>query len=119
MGDRAKGDILYLLKPDFLDAAYPHQRFYCEHCALLEGLLSSFPQQMTNLEVRRIAFPRPRAEVIALVGEAHQSLPLLILAEGETSPHQTGTHNGTSFVSGKDHILKALAERYGLPDPHP
>ena len=35
-------DTLFLLRPGFEDPAYPGQRFYCWHCALLEGVLASF-----------------------------------------------------------------------------
>jgi hypothetical protein len=36
-------DRLFLLKPDFANPAFPGDRFYCWHCALLEGVLVSFP----------------------------------------------------------------------------
>ncbi|WP_035706588.1 DUF3088 family protein, partial [Bradyrhizobium genomosp. I (2014)] len=60
-----------------------------------------------------------RQPVIALVGEQNQSLPLLVLADGATSPHQTGSHAGRAFIADKDAILAALSERHGFPDPHP
>lgn len=112
-------DKLFLLRPDFEDPAYPGQRFYCWHCALMEGVLVSFPELASGFDVQRIAWPRPRQEVVALLGEAHQVLPLLILAKGETSPHQTGTHEGIAFIDDKDKILAALSERHGFPAPHP
>lgn len=112
-------DKLIILKPGFTDPAYPGQTFYCWHCALMEGVLASFPDLAARLDVERIAWPRPRREVIALVGEENQSLPLLVLAEGETSPHQTGIHRGRAFISDKDKILAALSERHGFPAPHP
>ncbi|WP_245333523.1 DUF3088 family protein, partial [Bradyrhizobium guangdongense] len=49
----------------------------------------------------------------------NQSLPLLVLADGATSPHQTGSHAGRAFIADKDAILAALSERRGFPDPHP
>ncbi|MBR0915617.1 DUF3088 domain-containing protein [Bradyrhizobium japonicum] len=113
------GDHLFLLRPGFEDPAFPDQRFYCWHCALIEGVLASFPQLAEQLEVERIAWPRPRLPVIALVGEENQSLPLLVLADGTTSPHQTGSHHGRAFIADKDAILAALSERHGFPDPHP
>lgn len=112
-------DKLFLLRPDFEDPAYPGQRFYCWHCALMEGVLASFPQLAKRLDVERIAWPRPRLPVVDLVGEENQSLPLLALADGGTSPHQTGTHRGRAFIAEKDKILAALAERHGFPVPHP
>ncbi len=112
-------DRLYLVQPDFEDPAYPGQRFYCWHCALLEGILASFPKLATRLKIKRIAWPRPRHELIEVVGEENQSVPLLLLANKETSPHQTGTHAGQSFIADKDKILTALSERHGFPAPHP
>ena len=112
-------DRLFLLRPGFEDPAFPGQRFYCWHCALIEGVLASFPQLAEKLDVERIVWPRPRLPVIALVGEESQSLPLLVLADGMTSPHQTGSHHGRAFIADKDAILAVLSERHGFPDPHP
>lgn len=112
-------DKLFLLRPDFEDPAYPGQRFYCWHCALLEGVLASFPKLANAIDVERIAWSRPRQSIIALLGVENQSLPVLILADGATSPHQTGTYEGRSFISEKDKILAALSERHGFPAPHP
>lgn len=112
-------DRLFLLRPGFEDPAYPGRRFYCWHCALMEGVLASFPELAQRFDVERIAWPRPRLPVIALAGEEHQSLPLLILSDGETSKYQTGMFQGKAFISDKDKILAALSERHGFPDPHP
>jgi hypothetical protein len=112
-------DKLFILRPDFTDPAYPGKRFYCWHCALMEGVLASFPQLAERLDVERVAWPRPRQPVVDMVGEAHQSLPLLVLASGETSVHQAGVFNGRAFIDDKDKILAALSERHGFPDPHP
>lgn len=112
-------DTLFLLRPGFEDPAYPGRRFYCWHCALMEGVLASFPDLAGRLDVERIAWPRPRQAVIDLVGLENQSLPLLVLADGTASPHQTGSHAGRGFIADNAQILAALAERHGFPDPHP
>jgi hypothetical protein len=112
-------DRLFLLRPGFEDPAFPGRRFYCWHCALIEGVLASFPALAEKLDVERIPWPLPRQAVVALVGEENQSLPLLVLATGATSPHQTGSHHGRAFIADKDAILAALSERHGFPDPHP
>lgn len=111
-------DKLFLLRPGFEDPAYPGQKFYCWHCALMEGVLASFPELAARLDVERIAWPRPRREVIQLVGEENQSLPLLILADGDRSRLQTGIYEGRSFIADKDSILAAFSERHGFPVPH-
>jgi hypothetical protein len=112
-------DTLFLVQPGFEDPAYPRQIFYCWHCALLEGVLASFPKLAERLDVQRVPWPRPRDAVIKLAGEQNQSLPLLLLADGQRSPHQTGMFEGRALVADKDMILAALSERHGFPDPHP
>ncbi|ERP98828.1 hypothetical protein Q669_00800 [Labrenzia sp. C1B10] len=72
----------------------------------MEGVLASFPELADRLDVRRIAWPKPRREVAELLGEDNQSLPVLVLSEG-------------GFINDKDAILAALTERHGFPHPHP
>jgi hypothetical protein len=55
-----KRDTLIVLAVDFVDPAYPGQRFYCWHCVLMEGVVASFPQLADRLDVLRVAWPRPR-----------------------------------------------------------
>lgn len=112
-------DRLFLLRPGFTDPAWPGQVFYCWHCALMEGVLASFPELAARLDVERIAWPRPRQAVTALVGEGNQSLPLLVLGEGGPDEPEAESHGGVRFIAGKDRILAALSRRHGFPDPHP
>jgi|JI9StandDraft_2_1071091.scaffolds.fasta_scaffold230288_1 hypothetical protein len=112
-------DRLFLLQPGFADPAFPDQIFYCWHCALLEGVLASFPDHARLLEVVRIAWPRPREALVALVGAENQSVPLLALAEGAPEGLETGRHGPVRFVAGKDAILSVLSARHGFPAPHP
>lgn len=112
-------DRLFLLRPGFTDPAYPGQAFYCWHCALMEGVLASFPELAVRLDVERIAWRRPRATVVALVGEQNQSVPLLVLGEGSPDDVEADSHGGVRFIAGKDRILAALSRRHGFPDPHP
>ncbi len=112
-------DNLFLVKPGFRDPESPGTVFYCWHCALIEGVLGSFPQLGQNLTVERIDWPRPRTPVIAVAGVQNQSVPLLVLGEGETSPLATGQFKGRSLIADKDAILRALTERHGFPEPHP
>ncbi|PLP56526.1 hypothetical protein CYK37_25065 [Mesorhizobium loti] len=110
---------LFLLSPDFEDAAYPEQRFFCRHSALVEGVIASFPSLESLLDIRRIDFKRPRAEVVTLIGEANQALPVLILPSGETSGKASGEASGRQFVVGAEPIILALVEREVIPPPHP
>ena len=44
-------DKLFLLRPGFTDPAYPGDTFYCWHCALMEGVLASFPALAGRIDV--------------------------------------------------------------------
>jgi hypothetical protein len=112
-------DKLIIIKRDFADPAFPGTRFYCWHCALMEGVLASFPDLSDRIDVVRIDWAQPRREVIAAIGAANQSLPVLILADDADDRLATGTFEGRRFVQGKDAILAALSQRHGLPEPHP
>lgn len=115
----AKKATLYLLDPSFEDPAFPGQQFFCRHGSLVEGVLGNFPKIRAELDIRRVKFPRPRAEVIAAIGDGNQSLPVLVLPEGETRAAAKGSANGRSFAAGAEAILATLAERHGLPVIHP
>ena len=112
-------DKLIILDVDFEDPEFPDQRFYCWHCVLMEGLLSCYPEMAKRLDVERISWPRPRKEVIDLIGADNQSVPVLILADDAPDGLETGRFNGRRFVDDKDAILHALSVRHGINDPHP
>lgn len=112
-------DKLLLLDVDFLDPAFPGQKFYCWHCALMEGLLSCYPEMADKLDVQRISWARPRRELIDLVGIENQSVPLLILAEDAPDGLETGRFGGRRFVDNMEAIQHALSVRYGIAAPHP
>lgn len=112
-------DTIFLVKPGFQDPAFPDKNFYCWHCALIEGVLASFPDLAAKLIVKRVAWPRPRTEVIEVVGEEHQSLPLLVFGADLLTEDQTGQSPTESFIADKDAILQALTDRHGFPHPHP
>ena len=99
-------DRLFLLESEFADSELPGRSFYCKDCITIEGLLAAFPDRASRLEVVRVAYPRPRPEVIAAIGEANQNLPALAFAEG-------------GFVNDIEALLAALNRRHGFPERHP
>jgi hypothetical protein len=109
-------DKIFLITPGFSDPAQPGETFVCPSCNQVEGLLASFPALAANIEVERVAFQRPRQPVVALLGEANQSLPLLLLADD--APADASTHEGLRFVNDTKRILALLAERHGFPKVH-
>ncbi|WP_349962711.1 DUF3088 domain-containing protein [Rhizobium sp. ZPR3] len=109
-------DKLFLIAPGFADPKHPGVSFVCPYCNAIEGLLASFPDLASAIDVERVAFLRPRQKVIEVAGEENQSLPLLILADNP--PDDAGDWNGTRFVNSTDRILELLAERHGFPRVH-
>jgi hypothetical protein len=100
-------DRLFILDNDFADPAFGGQRrFYCKDCITLEGLLAAFPALAAKLDVIRVAYPRPRAEVIQAIGESNQNLPALALSEG-------------GHINEIEALLAALHTRHGFPERHP
>lgn len=112
-------DLLFLLSPGFRDPAYPGQLFYCWHCAALEGVLALYPRIGDTLDVERIGWDRPRRRVVEMVGDAHQSLPLLLIHGRGAEALATGFANGHHLVAGVDRIMHALTVRHRIPNAHP
>ncbi len=73
-------DQLYLLSPGFMNGGLGP--LYCGDSVSVEGMLSFFPALRDLVEVHYIDFKRPRSALIDLLGEDHQSVPVLILADG-------------------------------------
>ena len=108
---------LFLLHPDWHDAE--GGPWFCPAGAYIEGVLAFYPQLRGALDVVYLDHPRPRAAVIAEVGDAHQSCPLLLLDEAlEWADAQVSQATGRRFL--QDHaIAPYLAARYGVGRPHP
>jgi Protein of unknown function (DUF3088) len=112
-------DILFLLKEKFEDG--PGQPFFCQHCAEITGVLAYFPELRHQLDIRYVEFPRPRTDIVELVGEAHQGCPVLVLAEkpvGDALELMTGNFNSRYFVSGPREIACYWARVHSISRPH-
>jgi hypothetical protein len=74
-------DTLFLLAPGFIDSARDSEgkRYYCPDCAFLEGVLGYCPALRDRLDIRHVTYPRPRRDIVELVGESHQGCPNLVL----------------------------------------
>lgn len=109
-------DRLFLIKPGFTDPKRDDGPFVCPFCNQIEGLLASFPEFAGDIDVERVEFARPRAAVIAQVGEANQGLPLLVF--GDDVPADAVRNGDVAYVQDTNVILNLLAERHGFPRPH-
>ena len=103
----APRDTLFVLDTDWADPELGGVRkFYCKDCVTVEGLLALFPERAANIDVVRVAWPRPRRPVIARLGEDNQNLPALAYGEG-------------GFANDIESLLHALHVRHGFPERHP
>ncbi len=96
--------ILFLLKMPFEDGT--GKFWFCTHCALIEGALKVNPQWEDLVDVRRIDFPKPRKELVQILGEDQQWLPVLVLPNKDT-------------IKDPVEITKYLAQNLGGAAPHP
>ena len=104
-------DTLFLLDFDWADPAHGGERhFYCKECMIVEGLLATFPERARNIDVVRVAWPRPRAAVVEAIGEDNQNLPALVWSKEDGS---------IGFANDIEALLAALATRHGFPERHP
>ena len=111
-------DTLFIIKAPFEDAALDGT-WFCASCATMEGALLANPHWATHIEVKRMPFPRPRHEMIVLIGEANQSMPVLVLADGSTPPADAKEFEGRYFLDEPKPITRYLAATYGGAGPHP
>ena len=114
-----KLDQLYLLKPHFMDKG--KGPYFCPGCAQMVGLLEFYPALKQHLEIRYLDFPRPRPELIELLGEENQSCPVLVLENVPTDLPQTvplQQAKGRWFVEGANEIARCLAHVHRIGIPH-
>lgn len=114
----AERDIVFLIEPGFEDPKRPGKLWFCPFCNQIEGALATFPALKSDLDIRRVPFARPRNAVIALLGEAHQGLPVLVFAATSAVPPDAKEANGHRYLDDTRRILEVLAERNGTPSPH-
>ena len=109
-------DSLYLLKPGFKNAGVGP--LYCNDSAPVEGMLSFCPELREMLEIHYLPFPKPRDLLVEALGEAHQSLPVLILSPKRhlaADVPEPSTANGRQFFADERRIRDYLSAQYHLP----
>ena len=111
-------DTLFLLKPGFYDG--DRGPFVNAECTKIVGYLSLYPQVATAIAVRQIPFRRPRGELVALLGEANQGCPVLVLSDAARTPavELAKVGNGRRFIDSANDILSYLGTAYRAPVPH-
>jgi hypothetical protein len=113
-----KRDTLFILRAPFEDPAL-EGTWFCTSCAMLEGALLANPQWARAIDIVRTPYPRPRREVVALLGEENQSLPVLVIADITKAPPEARMHESRAFLTDPKVIASYLAETCGGAGPHP
>ena len=105
-------DILFLLDPESVKTEGKLR--YCPDCALVAGYLRFYPAVEKELSVRFVAPPRPRMDIVALLGEAQQGAPVLVLdRDSELAPGiPCGEINGFRFIDDPKAILAYLGQKH-------
>jgi hypothetical protein len=85
----------------------------------MEGALLANPHWATHIDVKRMPFPRPRHEMIALLGEENQSMPALVFADASTPTPGAKEFGGVYYLDEPKPITRYLAATYGGAGPHP
>ncbi|MBY0562675.1 MAG: DUF3088 domain-containing protein [Hyphomonadaceae bacterium] len=113
-------DTLFLIRAPFEDTALDGA-WFCHDCAAMEGALLANPHWARAVDVRRQPFPRPRHDIIALIGEAHQGMPVLVLAKASAPPEDAkrSVDTGLAFIDTSRGIARYLAKAHGGAGPHP
>lgn len=120
-----KRDQLFLLTPDFADPRHGDRPFFCPETAMVEGMLAFYPKLRAQIDVHYIGFAKPRTAIVALLGEAVQGCPMLVMGEEslvafEARPDVTTRESlGQAYISKDLEICRYLAHRYGAGIPHP
>ena len=111
--------VLFLLKPGFTEAE--GGPYYCPDCASVEGFLGYGPEVEKQIEIIRIAFPKPRTKIIELIGEANQGCPVLVLDEAGKIPSDAkiSEETGRAFISDTTQICDLLGRLFGVARSHP
>ncbi len=109
-------DQLFLLRPGFFNAGLGP--LYCGDSVSVEGLLSFCPDLRDLVDVHYLDFSRPRAALVAALGEDHQSVPVIVLADKiqlrDPGVEVRQTH-GRRYIADEKLIRRYLSSQYYQP----
>ncbi len=116
LGKAMTRDTLFLLPPGFYDN---ERREFCPECAEIWGVLSYFPAIKESVDIVYQTIEKPRADIVALLGEKNQNCPTLILSVGSPEFEDCGImqYRGHRFINNARDIAKYWAARNGTPYP--
>ena len=94
-------------------------------CGVVQRPLDPARPDATPIDIHYVGFDKPRLAIVALLGEARQGCPVLVMGEESLAvfkpcPDITiGESLGQAFISRDIEICRYLAHRYGVGLPHP
>lgn len=97
-----KKPVLVLIRPN--SRPDRPEGWYCPDCALVEGVLAYYPELRTALHIVHVDFPRPRAALVAMVGENVQDCPCL-LVDPAVGPVDAPVINGWRVITENTRLL--------------
>lgn len=115
---------LFLLSPNFPDKNLSETTVYfCPDCAMIEGVLSYYPELKQKVEIIYVDFEVPRQPIVDLVGEGFQGCPILIIHKDDMTEEDhslaefriSGDYN---FLYKNTTIARYLAKKHNLGLPH-
>jgi Protein of unknown function (DUF3088) len=112
-------DTLFLLTHGFIDG--DGAPYYCPHCTIFEGLLHLYPALASRIDVRRVAYARPRPDIVSLLGAENQSCPVLVLGDEVSvaaDKLRIRTAGDRRFLDEPEDIGNYLSLAYGISRPH-
>ncbi|UTA46903.1 DUF3088 domain-containing protein [Simiduia sp. 21SJ11W-1] len=104
---------LFLLKPGYGDDANQ----FCPDCALVLGYFQYEPAMAQAVEIELIAFARPRAPLVALLGEALQNSPALVFPDGVRPAGVAVADTGRAYINDGRAICRWLGNNFGGMTP--
>lgn len=114
---------LFRLRADFADPAVGPGAYHCTDCARREGLLSYLPALRTQITVKYVDLPRLRTGIVALLGEAYQNCPVLVVLHARPEHAallRERTDTRQRYCTGADDITAYLLQAaYGVSAAHP
>jgi hypothetical protein len=121
-------DTVYILRPGFGDpndgtnwrANEYAPTYFCPFSAQVVGFLAYYPQVRETLDVIELGFAKPREPLASVLGDDHQSAPMLVLGGPRVDvPNVTIKEaNGHAYVEKTIEILRYLAATREVPGPH-
>jgi len=121
MNDSDIKPILYLFKTNFVDPQHKGESFFCPYCTQVEGMMSIFPIIRQEVDVRYVAFEKPRGDLNLFCGESNQSCPQLVFPNGDDNISSAYSISGKGNIRRIDKTLSILdyfSDKFNLAKRH-